>query len=140
MSLCLDILFQVVRIVEYRLGQTPSCQVMCQIRSTGVDHKSTQIHTMTSYFTVGLRCNWLVFSTVFHLCRHYVLWLQKSRSKSCEVGFAWTHALEYWRCYPIFSYTMQSFVVALKSRSFLHFFPCFVSDVHSNDLVELVFR
>lgn len=44
MSLCLDILFQVVRIVELRLGQTPSCQVMCQ----DTEHWGwSQIHTDT---------------------------------------------------------------------------------------------
>lgn len=33
--------------------------------SSMVDQKSTDTH-ITSYFTVGLRCNWLVFNAVFH--------------------------------------------------------------------------
>lgn len=97
------------------------------------DKKSTDTH-ITSYFTVGLFCNWLVFNAVFHLCRHYVLWLQKSRSKSCEVGIAWTYVLKQWRCYPIFFLRHDKFCCGSEAVPYL-----LVVSVMFDDLVEVVF-
>lgn len=78
-------------LLGYFISSSPICVIAfgsitrwcAKIRSTGVDHKSAQIHTITSCFTIGLRCNWFVFNTVFQLCRHYVFWLLKTRSESC---------------------------------------------------------